>query len=140
MFNKIITLTLFFTLSFSTVFAQIETQWRGENRSGFYPSENLLSEWPEAGPDLLLHVDSLGESYSSVVVKNEVMYTTGISDTTEILTAIDMNGKILWNTVYGKAWDKSYRNARCTPTVEDDKAYVISGNGYLACKIGRAHV
>ena len=61
------------------------------------------------------------------------MYTTGIQDTVEMLTAINMDGTILWNTIYGKAWERAFPNARCTPTIEGDYAYVISGNGHLAC-------
>ena len=113
--------------------AQNTTQWRGLNRTGYFPSENLLNEWPGEGPELLLHVSDLPDTYSSIVVKDDVMYTTGINDTSEILTAIKMDGTILWNTTYGNAWSKSFRNARTTPTIDDHFAYMISGEGNLAC-------
>ncbi len=113
--------------------AQSSTQWRGENRSGFFPSENLLRQWPDGGPELLLHLNELPEAYSSVVVKDEVIYTTGIAEEKEILTAISQDGTILWSTSYGDAWSKSYAAARCTPTLEGDYAYMISGSGDLAC-------
>ena len=115
------------------VYTQSTTQWRGENRSGYFPSEGLLKQWPVGGPELLLHVDELPESYSSVVLYEGVIYTTGIVEEEEILTALSSDGTILWNTIYGDAWGKSYYAARCTPTIEDGYAYLISGSGDLAC-------
>ncbi len=112
-----------------TLTAQLITQWRGANRSGQYPSEKLLKKWPESGPTLLLHVDNLPSAYSSVVVKEGILYTTGISEEEkELLFAIGPDGSLLWSTEYGESWGKSYRDARCTPTIEGNYAYVISGS------------
>jgi outer membrane protein assembly factor BamB len=117
-----------------TLTAQLITQWRGADRSGQYPSEKLLKKWPKAGPTLLLHVDNLPSAYSSVVVKEGILYTTGISEEEkELLFAIGPDGSLLWSTEYGESWGKSYRDARCTPTIEGNYAYVISGSGDLAC-------
>jgi len=113
--------------------AQSQTQWRGLDRSGYYPAEKSYEQWPEGGPELLVHVENLPESYSSVVVKDDVLYTTGIKEGDEILTALRPDGSILWSTVFGRSWDKSYRPARCTPTIEENRAYLISGGGSLAC-------
>ncbi len=113
--------------------AQSFTQWRGEMRSGHFPAENLMQQWPSGGPELLLLVENLPESYSSVVVYEGIIYTTGIVEDQEFLTAIDPDGSIRWETEYGDAWSKSYPAARCTPTIEEGYAYVISGSGDLAC-------
>lgn len=129
---KAILIVLLALIAFTQLMSQEIIQWRGVDRTGYFPSENLLTEWPLEGPELLLHITDLPETYSSIVVKDDVMYTTGISDTSEIISAIKMDGTILWNTVYGKAWGKSYRNGRCTPTIEGDYAYLISGGGYLS--------
>ena len=124
---------LAFLLLYATdISAQLSTQWRGVDRSGHFPSEKLFKEWPEDGPELLLHVGDLPESYSSVVVQDGMIYTTGILEDEEILTAINPDGSSRWSTVYGDAWSKSYRPARCTPTIEEGYAYVISGSGDLA--------
>jgi len=131
---KIVTLSILFIHLFGiSVSAQEILQWRGIDRTGHYASENLLAKWPEQGPELLMHIDELPESYSSVIMKNNILYTTGINDTSEILTAINFRGKLLWNTVYGKSWEGSFSNARCTPTIEGNYAYLVSGSGYLAC-------
>lgn len=83
---------------------------------------------------MLVHVDQLPKAHSSVVVQEEIMYTTGISaDEEEILTALISDGSILWSTVYGDAWSKTFPDARCTPTIEGNYAYMISGAGDLAC-------
>jgi outer membrane protein assembly factor BamB len=122
-----------FVFGMSAMKAQSSTQWRGMDRSGHFPVESLLKQWPEKGPELLLHVENLPKAYSSVVVQNDIIYTTGISaEEEEILTALNSEGEILWSTVYGKAWGKSYPDARCTPTIEGNYAYLISGSGYLA--------
>jgi outer membrane protein assembly factor BamB len=115
------------------IHGQSTTQWRGLDRSGYYPVENLADSWPEEGPELQLHVKDLPETYSSVVVYEDVIYTTGILKKEEMLTAIDFQGNILWNTTYGDTWDGTFRPARCTPTIEDGFAYVVSGRGSLAC-------
>jgi len=125
--------TLLLQVGLSLATAQSASQWRGVDRSGYFPTVNLLVEWPDGGPELLLHVEDLPDSYSSVVVHKEVLYTTGVKDDQEILSAIDPNGKVLWNTVYGRAWESSFANARCTPTIQGDYAYMISGSGELAC-------
>ena len=113
--------------------AQEMVQWRGIDRTGHYKSNKLLPKWPDGGPELLLAIDTLPESYSSVVVKDGTMYTTGVVDTLEMLTAIGLDGSYKWATTYGKAWSRAFENARCTPTIEDSFAYVVSGCGDLAC-------
>jgi outer membrane protein assembly factor BamB len=50
-----------------------------------------------------------------------------------VLYALDMNGKMLWQTVMGRAWNASYPESRATPTVEGTKIYTCSGFGDLAC-------
>jgi outer membrane protein assembly factor BamB len=44
-----------------------------------------------------------------------------------------MNGKILWQTVMGRAWNGSTTESRATPTVEGNRVYTCSGFGDLAC-------
>ena len=47
--------------------------------------------------------------------------------------ALDPSGKIIWKTPYGRCWEKSYPESRCTPTVDGERVYVSSGYGDLAC-------
>ncbi len=107
--------------------------WRGLKRTGFYETGKLQQKWPDGGPELLLLVDSLPETYSSAIVQNNVIYTTGVVDEKEVLTALTMDGKKKWSVIYGEAWDGSYDHARCTPTLEGGNAYLTSGSGDVAC-------
>jgi outer membrane protein assembly factor BamB len=54
--------------------AQNISQWRGINRDGIYPDQNLLKVWPEAGPKLLWLTEAIGNGYSSPVIANGVLY------------------------------------------------------------------
>ncbi|MEN8121765.1 MAG: PQQ-binding-like beta-propeller repeat protein [Bacteroidota bacterium] len=125
--------TIFLVLSLQS-FAQNFSQWRGINRTGVYSDEKgLLKEWPENGPKMLWFHDSIPNGYSSVSIVNNTIYLTGIVDTMDVVLALDITGKELWQTAFGRAWDGSYQNSRATPTIEKNKVYVSSGRGDIAC-------
>ncbi|MCP3929958.1 MAG: PQQ-binding-like beta-propeller repeat protein [Bacteroidetes bacterium] len=119
----------FFTL---TLFAQ-DTQWRGENRDGYFHQEGLLKAWPEDGPTEILSFEGIGKGHSSVVVANNSIFATGMIDTLDYLTAFDMEGKQKWQVPYGRSWLNSFPDTRSTPTIEEDRIYLISGTGELVC-------
>ena len=110
-----------------------DSQWRGEKRDGFYPDKGLLKQWPENGPENTLTVEGIGRGFSSVIVANNIIYTTGMIDDTDYLTAIDFSGQIKWQVPYGKSWEASYPDTRSTPTIEDNRIYLVSGVGELVC-------
>ncbi len=125
----------FFIISFFFVYssgAQV-IQWRGSNRDGQFNETGLLKSWPEDGPQLVLEVDDIGKGWSSPVFADGMIYTTGMKDTLDYLTAIDMNGNVKWQVPYGRSWNQSYPDTRSTPVVEDDRIYVQSGTGRVAC-------
>ncbi len=113
--------------------AQSISQWRGIDRTGVYSKEkNLLKEWPAEGPKLLWFHDSIPDGYSSVSVVKNTVFLTGIIDSLDVILAIK-KGKILWQTAYGRAWDGPFPNSRVTPTIENNKIFVSSGRGDIAC-------
>jgi outer membrane protein assembly factor BamB len=115
-------------------FAQSQiAQFGGPARNGIYPDKNLLDKWPEGGPQLLLTVQGIGAGWSSAVTNDKAIYITGMKDTLDYLTSIDLTGKINWQVPYGRSFDKSFPDTRCTPTVEGNKVWVISGMGKLSC-------
>lgn len=118
--------------------AQQISQWREANRTGNSPETGLLKSWPAEGPDLLWANEDLPKGHSSVSFGSNSMFITGTRDTNDILVAMDMNGKILWETVMGRAWNESYPESRATPTVENDKVYTCSGFGDIACVDGNS--
>ena len=129
--NKIV-LILFALIAIIPSHAQI-ANWRGENRDGHFNEENLLKEWPEEGPELIMSVEGIGKGFSSAIVANNTIYITGKKDSLDYLSAIDMKGEIKWQVPFGLSWGKSYPVSRGSATVEDDRVYVISGRGVLAC-------
>ena len=108
-------------------------QWRGLHRDGIYQETALLKIWPENGPDILFTTEGLGKGFSSPVATSERIYINGNIDTTEYLSCLDMAGNILWQKPYGRCWNQSYPEARCTPTVDNNRVYVITGMDRLVC-------
>ena len=108
-------------------------QWRGPNRDGLFPETNLLKSWPENGPELILEVEKIGKGWSSPILEGDMIYTTGMIDTLDYLSAIDLQGNIKWQVPYGRSWNQSFPDSRSTATIEDDRIYVQSGTGRLAC-------
>jgi outer membrane protein assembly factor BamB len=117
----------------SFVGAQEISEWREENRTGVSAETGLLKSWPATGPTLLWSNLDLARGYSSVSFGKSTIYTTGNNGSDDILYALDMNGKILWQTVFGRAWTASNPESRATPTVEGNRVYCTSGYGDLAC-------
>ena len=108
-------------------------QWRGPDRNGVYKESNLLRTWPEDGPELAWSYEGIGDGFSSVSIYNGTIYATGKKDSIEYLTALDKSGNQLWQLPYGLASRQSFPETRCTPTVEGDNVYVISGRGEVVC-------
>jgi len=108
-------------------------QWRGPDRDGHYNETGLLKVWPEEGPELVFSVVGIGAGYSSAVKAGNTIYITGKIDTLDYLTAIDIDGRVKWQKPYGRSWTGSFPETRSTPTVEEDRLYVISGTGEMVC-------
>lgn len=110
-----------------------DAQWNGPNRDGHYPGTGLLKEWPEGGPELLLKKEDLGGGYSTPVLYDNIIYITGRRDTIEVITALGIEGDILWETVYGKPWMESFQETRNTPAIENGKIYITGTMGTVNC-------
>lgn len=113
--------------------AQSISQWRGPNRDGVFPETGLMKSWPEQGPELLWSKDGLGRTYSTVSVTEKEIFVTGRKDTMDVLTVLDLDGNQLWELPYGRATRRGYPSTRCTPTVDGDRVYLISGVGDVVC-------
>ena len=108
-------------------------QWSGPNRDGISSETGLLKEWPQEGPELLRTFTAIGKGFSSPTIAKGVLYVTGMVANIEILSAFDLEGNLRWKKEYGKAYTKSYSDARTSPTVDGDSIYVISGTGEVVC-------
>ena len=125
-------LLLILLLPLEGTFSQ-SAQFRGEKGDGVYSETGLLKSWPEGGPQCILTVEGIGKGFSSAVVSGETIYVTGMKEAKDYLSAIGFDGTIKWQVTYGNAWTKSFPDTRCTPTVEGNRIYVISGTGRMAC-------
>ena len=131
---KTTTLSLILLTIFSGVIkAQNISEFREENRTGVSAETGLLKSWPAEGPKLLWSNLELAKGNSSVSFSADAMFITGAKDGNDILYSLDMNGKILWQSVIGRSWTGAYPESRATPTVEGNRVYASSGLGDLAC-------
>jgi len=110
------------------------SQWRGPARDGIYPETGLLKKWPAEGPTLKFKIETIEKGFSQPVVYKNVIYLTGFkSDTLDVISACDLDGKLLWEKTYSHAWIRTYPELRGTPTIENDQIYLIGGMGDLVC-------
>ena len=129
---KVVFLFLTILVSVISVEGQV-IQWRGPERDGHFNEKGLLKQWPDEGPRQVLEVEGLGKGYSSPIVTGNTIYVTGMKDTLDYLTAIDFSGNVRWQVPYGRSWNKSFPETRCSPTIDGDRVYVLSGLGKLSC-------
>jgi len=131
-FRKILYPLCLFIASNSISLGQLY-EWRGPERSGIYNESGLLKKWPDGGPKLLWEATGMGDGYSSATVTDDAVYITGRKDESDVLIALTLDGKIKWETVYGKAWMSNHTGTRCTPTYFNGNIFVISGSGDIVC-------
>lgn len=109
------------------------TGWRGPSRDGIFPGSNLLTHWPEGGPELLWKYDSLGSGFSSAAVTTGRVFTVGTIDSTSYVFSFDIAGNLLWRKALGKDWMVNFPGIRSTPTIYDGTGYIVNGIGVLYC-------
>jgi outer membrane protein assembly factor BamB len=109
--------------------------WREDNRTGVSSETGLLKSWPEEGPTMVWSNTELPGGFSSVAIGNNTIYLTGFDsqNDSDVLVALDDKGKIKWQTPYGRSWNASHPETRCTPAIDSNMVYVSSGFGDLAC-------
>ncbi|MBN1478848.1 PQQ-binding-like beta-propeller repeat protein, partial [candidate division KSB1 bacterium] len=115
------------------VFAAEWPQFRGPNRDGLSPETGLLRSWPDGGPKQLWVVENIGNGWGSAAIVNNMVYIVGEIDGLETVTALDSDGKVQWKRPISGRWDKSFPEARTTPTIDGELLYVNTGLGNLAC-------
>ncbi len=94
---------------------------------------NLLKQWPEDGPELIWTAKGIGTGYSTVSLAHGLIFTAGNIDGESVVTALDLDGKMVWQAECGKAWTKDYPGTRGTPTIDGDQLYYETPRGDLVC-------
>ncbi len=122
-----------FTVLLGGVAAEDCPQFRGLNRDGVSPETGLLKTWPEGGPKKLWENSELGHGWSSLAVVGGKVYTSGVIGDQLAVTALDPEGRRIWQRVIDGASGGSEQGSRSTPTVDGDRLYVISDLGKVVC-------
>ena len=116
--------------------------FRGADRTAVAPDTDLLEQWPESGPKLVWETEGVGRGYAGVAISGGKLFTLGDelsikNDKDEYLTCFDVaGGKHLWSAKTGPAWTDgkpTWQSSRSTPTVDQDRVYVITPAGKLFC-------
>jgi outer membrane protein assembly factor BamB len=127
---------LLLAFSHSILTAEDWPQWRGAQRNDISPDKSILAPWPEKGPEQKWISKDGGLGYSGFSVSGENLFTMGAADGGEQVICLDAaTGKQKWavkldNRIYENNWGDG---PRCTPTIDGDHLYAMSGNGVLAC-------
>lgn len=108
-------------------------RFRGPEGDGKFTATGLLKEWPADGPPVAWTVEGLGGGYSSASVVDGKIYVTGMTpDQQGHLYSIDLQGKLLGKITYGpETQDEQATGPRATPTIDGDRAYLLSGLGVV---------
>ena len=133
--KKLTSILLISSLAVLSLSAQSKYGWRGPENNGSYPDKGLLKAWPKEGPQMIFEALDAGKGYSSPQVVGDRIYITGMNEqeNMEVFQCYTLDGKKVYSTEYAKPWGQSYPETRTTPTIDGDKAYVISGNGVIVC-------
>ncbi len=108
--------------------------WRGPHRDAISNEKGLLQQWPEGGPPLAWKAQGVGIGFSSVSVVGNRIFTMGDRGPTQFVIALNRaDGKELWASPVGPAWDDEMGGPRGTPTVDGDRVYAIGTEGDLVC-------
>src|SRR5688572_22803397 len=109
-------------------------QWRGPERSGISRETGLLKQWPSSGPPAQWSANGLGAGYGSVAVKGTQVFVQGLKNRQSVVTALGRaDGKVQWTRAIGSGRDNDRGSGpRSTPTLDGDRAFVLTENGDLA--------
>jgi outer membrane protein assembly factor BamB len=116
-------------------------QWLGPQRDGVTHEPNLLLEWPEKGPKVLWELRGEDESgnplrggFSSFAVRGDHVYTMFGEGEEEIVICLEADtGKKVWSDTLPIQGAPQYPGPRSTPTLAEDRLYVVSSVGLFRC-------
>jgi len=114
--------------------------YHGPRRDNLSTETGLLQDWPDEGPKLLWTNSDIGHGYSTVAIVGDRIFTAGMIKKQTYVTALDLKGGKLWQSLNGQSWEASarqswavpYSGSRGTPTVDGDTVYHLSELGRLA--------
>lgn len=110
-------------------------QWRGPDRNDHSPDSGLLKAWPEAGPKRVWLYKDAGLGYAGPSIVDGKYFTMGARDgKTHILCLDATTGEEQWVKAIDDELENGWGNGpRCTPSIDGDHLYALSGRGRLVC-------
>lgn len=108
-------------------------QFEGPRRDNKSTATGLSKSWPDGGPKLLWRAEGIGQGYSSVAIGQGRIYTAGNLGDATVITALDMNGRKVWQAPNGLAYEREVPGSRGTPTLDGPRLYHLNGDGELEC-------
>ena len=131
--KKLLTLSFFIAISIS-LFAQDWPQFMGPDRNSITTQENLLTTWPDGGPEVLWKV-GVGIGYGGPAIKDGKVYLLDRDDKTgDIMRCFNLNtGKELWKFAYDAAGEVMFPGSRSVPIVDDKHVYSCGPYGHTYC-------
>lgn len=110
-------------------------QWRGKQRDGISQEQDLLQDWPAAGPKLVWMSKEVGLGYSGPAVVGNRIYIMGAKKDVSYLFCRDAaTGDEIWRCEMGETYRNNWGDGpRGTPTVDGDRVYALAGFGELVC-------
>lgn len=137
--RRFFVLALFVFLGFNALVSHLfaeEPFWprfHGSDGTNISKDKGLLPSWPEEGPELVWTAEGIGNGYANVTIAEGRIFTAGNVGDSMVVTALDLDGKILWQQPNGPSYTKSYPGARGTPTIDGDRIYHESPTGQVSC-------
>lgn len=133
-FLQIVFLLMCCAVSVEPTDAQDWPSWRGDDNTNHSSETGLFESWGKDGPKLKWIAEGLGSGYATVSVADGKIFTSGNSETAQLVTAYSLDGKQLWSTAIADQLPKHlYQGSRTTPTFRDGKLYVVSSDGAVSC-------
>jgi outer membrane protein assembly factor BamB len=110
-------------------------QWRGPERNGVSKDTGLIKQWPSSGPQRAWSISSLGEGFGSLAIKGDRIFVQGTKESASVIFCLNRaDGKTVWSAALGPKVNEGRGNGpRSTPTIDNDRVYVLTENGDLAC-------
>jgi outer membrane protein assembly factor BamB len=110
-------------------------QWRGPDRTGLSKETGLLKQWPASGPPRAWAISNLGAGYGSVAIKGDRIFVQSLIGRQSTVASLNRaDGKLVWSKALGSGGNNDRGpGPRGTPTVDNDRLYVLTENGDLAC-------
>ena len=121
------------TVTYATDKGSSWPQFHGPNRDNISTEKGLLKKWPVYGPDLVWTTGGLGHGFSSISIADGMIYTAGSIENNTVVIALNLDGKVLWKVINGRAWTGSHPGSRGTPTIDGNRLYHQNPLGTLVC-------